>query len=153
MIHATQAHGFPSAKEAEYLDGWRRARAEFDNYRKRVTREQAELVERARAAAVQNLLIVADNFRTMTKHMPPDLAQNQWAQGVAHIARQLEQLLLQQGVSIISQTNVPFDPAIHEAIEKIQAQEIKSGFVLEIIQPGYKLGEHILKPARVKVSA
>lgn len=151
--YSTQVHGVAGGKEAEYLDGWQRERAEFQNFRKRLTTEQSLIQQRAQAAAATSLLKVADSFQTMIKHIPTDLAQNQWVQGVQHSAKQLEQILHEQGIVVISETKVPFDPTIHEAVEKIDNPKIKSGFVLEIIQVGYKLGELILKPARVKISA
>lgn len=152
-LYSTQVHGFAGVKEAEYLDGWRRERAELQNFRKRLAAEQSLMRERAQVAAAASLLTIADNFQVMTKHMPADLAKNTWVQGVQHVARQVDALLQEQGIVLISETNIPFNPAVHEAVEKIENQEIKSGIVLEIVQPGYKLGELILKPARVKVSA
>lgn len=152
-LYSTQVHGVPSTKEADYLDGWRRERAEFQNFRKRLEGRQSEYTRRAKATAVGSLLNLADSFQAVVKHIPKEVASHSWTQGVQHVARQFEQLLQDQGVAVISETNVPFNPAVHEAIEQIKNKEIKSGIVLEVIQPGYKLGEHILKPARVKISA
>lgn len=153
MIHATQTHGVPSAAEAEYLAGWQRARAELDNFRKRITAQQQEYGQQARAAAVASLLVLADNFQAIVKHVPPELEPHSWTQGVLHVARQFEQLLQGYGVALIAETGVPFNPALHEAIAQVKQKEMESGLVAEIIQPGYKLGENVLKPARVKVSA
>jgi Molecular chaperone GrpE (heat shock protein) len=153
MVHSSQTHGFKRAAEEEYLAGWQRARAEFDNFRKRVSRDQQAYSQQARAAAVASLLGVADNFQAIVKHVPPELKDHTWAQGVLHVARQFEQLLQENGVTPIHETGVAFDPAFHEAVEQVKQKESQSGLVIEIIQPGYKLGDNVLKPARVKVSA
>jgi molecular chaperone GrpE len=151
MIHANQTHGTPN-REAEYLDGWRHARAELDNFKKRLAAEQQQSQQRARAAAVQSLLTVADNFQIMIKHIPEDLKNHSWVAGVQHVARQLDQLLTEHGIALIAETNIPFDPTVHEAVDQIKNSKIKSGLVAEIVQPGYKLAENVLRPAKVKVS-
>lgn len=153
MIYASQSHGKARVQESEYLEGWQRARAELDNFRKRVVSEQASRDQRARASLLAKLLTVAEHFQAVVKHVPSDLQNQAWAQGVLHVAREFEQVLQDQGVEIINQAQVVFDPALHEAVSQAQNSEAKSGVVLEIIQPGYKLGELILKPARVKISA
>lgn len=153
MIHSSQVHGRPRQNEAEYLEGWQRARAELDNFRKRMEHEQVERTQRAKAQAAASLLAIADNFQAVVKHVPPAIAKEGWAQGVLHVARQLEQLLQEHGIAPIAETGVPFNPGLHEAIEEVKDEKTKSGFVLEIVQAGYKLGDSVLKPARVKVSA
>ncbi|MEK7557278.1 MAG: nucleotide exchange factor GrpE, partial [Patescibacteria group bacterium] len=115
--------------------------------------EQRQDRGRAKAEAVQLLLSLADNFQAVVKHVPSELTEHSWTKGVMHVARQLDQLLAEQGVAAIAETGVPFNPAVHEAIEKVKDEKAKSGFVLEIVQTGYKLGDNVLKPARVKVSA
>lgn len=153
MMSASQVHGVGETSAAEYLAGWQRERAEFDNFRKRVASEHQQREMRLKAQALSTLLAVADTFQVMAKHVPQDLQNHSWAQGVLHVARQMEQLLEQQGIAPIIETGVPFNPSLHEAIAQVKDKKIKSGLVLEIIQPGYKLGDNVLKPARVKVSA
>lgn len=153
MIYSSQSHGKARVQETEYLEGWQRARAELENVRKRLASEQALRDQRARASLLANLLTVAEHFQAVVKHVPPDLQSQAWAQGVLHVAREFEQVLQDQGIEIINQTHIMFDPAVHEAVGQGKSKEAKSGLVLEIIQPGYKLGELILKPARVKISA
>jgi molecular chaperone GrpE len=85
--------------------------------------------------------------------MPQDMADDPWAQGVAHVARQFEQAMQEYGVEAFSPTGEPFDPATQEAIEQVKDAEAKSGMVLEVMQVGYKMGERIIRPAKVKVAA
>lgn len=152
MIHAQKTHG-EGSREAEYLDGWRHARAELANFKKRIAAQQQESRLQTTAAALQSLLTVADNFQMMIKHIPEDLAGHSWVEGVKHVARQLDQLLVENGVALITETNIPFDPTFHEAVDQVKGTNIKSGLVVEVTQAGYKLGENILRPAKVKVSA
>lgn len=152
MIYSSQAHAQGGKREAEYLEGWQRARAELQNYRKRVQAGQASRDEQARAAALAELLTIAEHFQAIVRHVPVELNNNSWVQGVLHVAREVEMLLESQGVVAVSEVNVPFNPSLHEAVEQVKYSAAQTGFVLEIIQPGYKLGDRVLKPARVKVS-
>lgn len=153
MIHSTQAHGVGSTKAAQYLEGWQRERAEFDNFRKRMESEGEQRDLRARSRAAASLLTLADNFQAIVKHVPRELENHGWAQGVLHVARQVEALLQEHGIAPIAQTGVPFNPGLHEVIAQVKDEKIESGTVLEIVQPGYKLGDNVLKPARVKISS
>lgn len=153
MIHSRQSHGVQGKQELEYLEGWQRARAELDNFRRRMAGEQSRRDEQSRVLAVSHLLTVAEHFQAIVKHVPPDLQNHAWVQGVLHVAREFEQVLKDQGVEVINQVQIAFDPTVHEAVDQEKTSEAKSGLVLEIIQPGYKLGDSVLKPARVKVSA
>lgn len=151
MIYAHQTHGGIS-REAEYLDGWRRARAELDNFKKRLAAAQHASRQQAQAAALESLLTFADNFQIMLKHIPQELENHSWVEGVKHVARQLDQLLTEHGVALIAETNIPFDPSVHEAVDQVKNTKIKSGLVVEVTQPGYKMGDSVLKPAKVKIS-
>lgn len=152
MTNTPKKEEVKRSREAEYLDGWRHARAELANYKKRVAAEHQQSRQQAVAEALRALLPVADNFQMMIKHIPSDLTSHSWVEGVKHVARQLDQLLAESGVALIAETNIPFDPAVHEAVDQVKNIKIKSGLVVEVTQPGYKLGENILRPAKVKVS-
>ena len=152
MIHSTQAHGF-SVREQEYLEGWQRAVADLDNFKKRMTEEQNNQRARAREEVIESMLSLAENFQSIVNHIPAKLAKDNWAQGVTHVSNQFEQILKDNGVSIIRANNREFNPALHEAIETIKDKTLKSGMVIEVIQPGYRMGESVIRPAKVKVAA
>jgi molecular chaperone GrpE len=151
MTHASSLHNAAkkingqASKEHEYLLGWQRAQADLANFRKRMHEEQAHMGTRAKATMLEALLPIADNFRAIAAHAPEELQGNPWAQGVLHVARQVEQLLTELGVEIISQTGVPFDPHIHEAVAG------EGDTVNDVVQAGYRLGEKVLKAAKVTV--
>lgn len=152
MIHARQSHTVPSPREQEYLAGWQRERAALQNFRKRLQEHSLASQQQALRTVVQPLLLVADNFQAMVRHVPPELKGNAWVTGVLHIARQVEQLLREYGVHVIDALGQPFDPSRHEAVGHVTKDGVTSGHVVEVVSPGYRLGEEIIRPARVKVA-
>ena len=152
MIHARQTHSVASAREQEYLAGWQRERAELQNFRKRMHEQATREQRQALRAVIEPLLGVADNFQAMTRHVPKELEENAWVTGVMHIARQVEQLLTEYGITLIEAQGKAFDPSQHEAVEEVADSHAPSGQVVEVIMPGYRLGEDVIRPARVKIA-
>lgn len=152
MISASDIHGSDD-RARQYLTGWQRERAALANLRRRLAAEQTATRERLTQEITQSLLTLADNFRAMTAHTPTAFVDHPWTQGVHHIARQLEQLLAAYGVTPIdTAVGTVFNPALHEAVSRTTVPGHSAGTVVEVLQPGYRLGEHILRPARVKVA-
>jgi molecular chaperone GrpE len=134
----------------DYLDALQRLKAEFDNYRKRTAREQAELVTRANERLVKELLPVLDDLsralQAAEEHQEATLEE-----GVKLVHRNFADLLRREGLVEI-ETNGRFDPHVHEALLS-QPSDAEEGTVLDVVQVGYKLGERVLRPARVVVAA
>ena len=140
------------AEAAEYLEGWQRAKAELDNFKKQSTVERAAERERIIADTIVPLLALADTFGAMAQHVPDELADNAWAQGVVHVAKQLESVLSDYGVTKMTIAQQTFDPQLHEAIEQLADTDAAPNTVVEVVQAGYLLGERVLRPAKVKVA-
>jgi molecular chaperone GrpE len=151
MISSTKAHRESSAKEKEYLEGWQRARAELDNFRKRTAGEQTQRQERLKAQLIEPLLQLADNFAAMTAHVPESLQEDAWAQGVLHVGRQLDQILQEFGLETIGKVGEEFNPRLHEVIGEEKGS--KPNQVTSVTRLGYKVGDTIVRPAQVKVSS
>jgi len=151
MINATQIHG-SKTKEHEYLDGWQRARAELTNIQSRLADEKIEQRQQTTKEITQELLTLSDNFSAMTEHVPAKLAKDSWTAGVLHIARQLDQVLADFGITRIEAEGKQFDPQLHEAVEQVKKSPLSSGSIIEVIQAGYQLGDDVLRPARVRVA-
>jgi molecular chaperone GrpE len=138
------------AARDELLDRLQRMAADFDNYRKRVAREQEGLVARAHAGLVEAILPVFDDLEraleAATMHEEAKLED-----GVLLVHRQLGDVLAREGLQEIP-TDVPFDPHVHEALAAIPSQ-LEEGTILEVVQRGYLLGDRVLRPARVSVAA
>lgn len=154
MIHATEVHGKATSRDQEkqYLAGWQRARAELLNYRKRSAQQQADMRQAALRAAIDPLLGLGDNLQSIARHVPAALQTDNWVQGVLHVVRQFETVLQSYNLKPINQAGVPFDPRLHEAVENITDSTVAAGQVAEIIQPGYRLHEQVIRPAKVKVA-
>jgi len=140
------------AQADEYLDGWQRARAEFANYKKRIERDQEEARGRAAAALLAKILPVEDDLRRAVRERPEAEGYPHWADGIDLIQRKLAALLEAEGVEVIPADGVAFDPALHEAVTYEPSNDHKEGEIIEVIQQGYRLGERVLRPARVRVA-
>ena len=128
----------------EYLDALQRLKAEFDNYRKRVARDQQELAARAHERLVKELVPVLDDLERAIAH------EGDIDEGVRLIHRQLSDSLAKEGLTEI-ETNGKFDPHTQEAL-LAQPSEAEEGTVIQVLQKGYKLGDLVLRPARVVIS-
>jgi molecular chaperone GrpE len=137
------------AERDAYLDALQRLKAEFDNYRKRVARDQGDLVARAGERLVRELIPVLDDLEraleAATQHEEAKLED-----GVRLVHRSLADLLAREGLVEV-ETDGPFDPHTQEAL-LTQPSEQEEGTVVQVLQKGYRLGEHVLRPARVIVS-
>jgi molecular chaperone GrpE len=138
------------AERDERLNDLKRVAADFENYRKRVARDQESLVARAHERLVKELLPVLDDLeRALAAAEEHEEAKLE--EGVRLVHRSLEDALRREGLSEI-ETNGRFDPHVHEALLS-QPSDAEEGSVLEVIQKGYKLGDHVIRPARVVVAA
>ena len=138
------------AERDERLNDLKRVAAEFENYRKRVARDQESLVARAHERLVRELLPVLDDLeRALAAAEEHEEAKLE--EGVRLVHRELKAALDREGIAEID-TEGHFDPHVHEALLS-QPSEAEEGSVLEVLQKGYKLGDHVLRPARVVVAA
>lgn len=127
----------------EYLDGLRRVQAEFENYRKRVLKQQADHEQRATESLVATLLPVLDAC---------DAAVAQGADGVDAIAGALHDTLAKQGLVRMEADGAPFDPELHEAVVHEPAEDDTAApTVAEVLRTGYEWNGRVLRPAMVKV--
>src|SRR4051812_22413343 len=132
----------------EYLSLARRTKADFENYRKRVSREASEAEARGRAALARDLLSVVDNLERALA--AADGAPNHLAEGVRLVHEELSGVLANAGIESFEPTGEQFDPDQHEAM---MTRPGPAGEVLEVFQKGYRLNGSILRPARVVVGA
>jgi molecular chaperone GrpE len=134
----------------DYLDSLQRLKAEFDNYRKRAAREQVELASRAAERVVKDLLPVLDDLeRALEAAKQHEEAKLE--EGVRLVHRALSDLLAREGLAEI-ETDGAFDPHVHEALLAQPSEGAEPGSVLQVLQKGYRLGDRVLRPARVVVA-
>lgn len=130
-----------------------RTRADFENYRKRVDADRAATYQHGQSAAVVKLLPVIDNIERAIAHMPPELADNKWAQGVTSLVKNIEKSLESMNVKRIEATpGTVFNPELHEAIQIDEDAEGDKEVVAEELQAGYTHAGVPIRHAMVKVT-
>ncbi|MBW3592136.1 MAG: nucleotide exchange factor GrpE [Actinobacteria bacterium] len=142
------------AERDEYLRDLQRVAADFDNFRKRASREQESLVARANERLMKALLPVLDDLERALGSAETDGEEGgrdgALQEGVRLVARELRSALEREGLEEIV-TEGHFDPHVHEALLS-QPSEAEEGAVIEVLQKGYRLGDRVLRPARVVIS-
>ena len=133
----------------ELIDTLQRLQADFDNYRKRAARDQESLVARAGERIVKELLPILDDLERALEAVESH-EEAKLEDGVQLVHRQLEQLLEKEGLALV-ETEGKFDPHVHEAL-LTQPSDADEGSVIEVLQKGYRLGDRVLRPARVVVA-
>ena len=136
----------------EYLDGWQRARAEFANFKKRTQREDEHARERIAGEIITHFLGVNDDIERALSKAPEANDFQEWTLGIELIHQKLQALLDAEGVELIEAEGERFDPNFHEAVSFEESDDHEEGLIIDITQPGYKLGERVLRPAMVRVA-
>ena len=139
----------PDKKLTELTQDLQRVQAEFINYKRRSAEEKQELLNFAKQQVVQEILPLLDNIDRALAHLPAELDSNPWAQGVTQVAKQATATLEQLGVTKIPALGQPFDPHLHDAISYEEGSDEQT--VIEELQPGYKLGDRVIRHSVVRV--
>jgi molecular chaperone GrpE len=137
------------AKASEFRDSWMRAQAEFQNYKKRLERDNEMMYVSMKGDIIKKILPVLDDLERALQSRPED---NGWSNGIELVTRKLQNMLEVEGVKKIEAQGTQFDPNFHEAISHEQHDDFESGHVIEVVQSGYMLGERVLRPALVRVA-
>jgi molecular chaperone GrpE len=136
---------------AKYLELAKRTQADFENYRKRMARENAQAAERGAAKLAKALLPALDHLELSLKgaegHADADVIK-----GFALVRDELLGALEKSGIQAFSPQGEPFDPNEHEAMAQQPSEEAESGTVLEVYQRGFRINGQVLRPARVVVA-
>ncbi|MBE0429987.1 MAG: nucleotide exchange factor GrpE [Thermoleophilia bacterium] len=135
----------------EYLDSLKRLKAEFENYRRRVSREGEQLKTRHASEIMEEILPVLDNFeRAMKAAIEHD--EKLLGGGVELVYNQLRGVLTKRGLCEIEAHGRPFDPEHHEAVLCLPSKEHEEGTVLDVLEKGYRVEDRVVRPAKVVVS-
>jgi molecular chaperone GrpE (heat shock protein) len=145
-------------RSQEYLDGWKRCQADFENYKKRQAESQKDLLLYASQNVILQVLPILDNFHVSTDHIPEDQKNNPWVTGIMYIQKQLEDMLKENGVEEIEvYPGDSFDPTFHEATRDFESKENKEddnefkNIIRKVVQKGYRIDGKIIRAARVIV--
>ena len=141
-----------AAERDQYLDHLQRLKAEFENYRKRVQRDNEALVLRAGEGVIESLLPVVDNMQRALEPAERH-EEGQLIKGVELVAGQLRSVLEGHGLDEVpAAPGLPFDPSVHEAVVAQESDEYSEGMISAVLEPGYLLHGRLLRPARVIVA-
>jgi molecular chaperone GrpE len=140
------------AESTRIRDQLLRTAADFDNFRKRSRREAEDATRRGRESVIKDLLPVFDNLERATTHADTGPEAKSVADGLRMVIKQFIDTLDRMGVKRIAAVGMPFDPSVHEAIQHLESTEHPAGVVLMEVQPGYTIGDHLLRAAMVVVS-
>jgi molecular chaperone GrpE len=137
------------SKVVEYKDGWARTQADFQNFRKRVDRDNDSFRASTKGDIIKKVLPVLDDLERALQNRPADDA---WASGIELVVRKFQNILEMEGVKKIEAKGLAFDPNFHEAISHEPSNEVESGHVIDVVQNGYVIGERVIRPALVRVA-
>jgi molecular chaperone GrpE len=141
-------------ERASLYDKLLRRQAEFDNYRKRVERERRELYQHGRDDVLLQFLPVVDNFeRALSSLEESEGDAEALRRGVELIHKQFKDALSKLGLEPVEAVGKTFDPHVHEAVTTEATDKHEENTVIEEFQRGYKIGDRLLRPAKVKVAA
>ena len=139
------------AQSQEYFEGWQRERADFQNYKKRIERDQISLKGYITAEIIKKYLVIIDDLELALKNRPSSTDCQGWVDGIGLIYQKLISILEGEGVELIP-VEGEFDPNIHEAISQIEHPEMESGKIVEVMRQGYKISERVIRPALVIIA-
>jgi molecular chaperone GrpE len=130
-----------------------RALADMENLRRRVRKEQEDLVKYASLKVIEELLPVLDNFERALSADKESMTVDSLLQGVNMVYRQMLQVFEKEGLAPIQAAGQPFDPNVHQAVMQVEDANFASGVVVEELQKGYVFKDRVVRPAMVKVNA
>jgi len=140
-------------EKEEYLLGWQKERADFANYKKDEDNRRIMFSESVRERILTRFLSIIDSFNMAFSNKETwDKVDENWRKGVEYIYGQMSSIFEEYGVKAIGEVGETFDPNIHQSIEMVITDKKENNHkVAEVIQKGYKLGERVMRPARVNV--
>lgn len=135
----------------ELTFGWQRTQADFTNFKKQSAEDKIKFCASANADLIYNLLPVLDNFALAAKHIPKNLENDNWAQGIRQIEKQFEDILSSEGLERIKTVGTKFNPHLHEAVEHVLSDKPEDEIVEEVLA-GFKFNDEVIRAAKVKVA-
>lgn len=139
-------------KSEEHLNGWKRAKADYINFKKDTEKQNQELIQFANAALIVQILPIFEHFKKALAHIPKEQAESGWVMGIINIKKQFVDFLKKLGVEEIKTVGEKFNPSLHEAASHEEKEGFETDVIFEEVESGYTLYGQLLKPAKVKVA-
>lgn len=140
------------AEAEDYRERWIRVSADFQNFRKRVIQERVEAYNKGKEDTISALLPVLDNMERALASLTENADLNTFKQGLELIVRLFRESLKRLDVEPIPAEGQKFDPYYHEAFERVEREDVEEGLIVDEVERGYKMGERVIRPAKVKVA-
>ncbi len=138
-------------EKQEYLDGWKREKADFINYKKEESERIKTMIEYGNKDLISRILPILDNFELALKEIPKNQENTDLIKGLEQIKFYFIKTLKDEGLTEINCLGEFFDPYFHEAVEVVEDEKKESGIIIEEIQKGYKMNNKLIRPAKVRV--
>jgi len=139
-------------QKEEYLNGWKRERADFLNYKKNEMERIGELIKYANEAIIIKMLPILDNLMIAEKSIAEELKKDENIKGLLQINQQIKDFLKTLGIEEIKTIGEKFNPNFHEAIGEAEDKDKEQGIVIEETQKGYTMYGGVIRPAKVKIN-
>ena len=140
-------------EKKDYLNGWKRTKADLENLKKRHREEKKKIADRTEKEILLNFLEVIDDFERLEKELEDEDEKSYLCQGVKQIRNKFDKLLEKYNIKKIETDGQEFDPRYHEALEHVENDQYESDMITEEVKPGYQKGDEVLRPAQVKVAS
>ena len=131
----------------EYLNGWKRSKADYLNLEKEVVEEKIRFIKLANLEFIIKILPILDSFKKLIEHLSPEIKNSDWGKGLLQFEKQLEKFLKEIGLEKIRTLNEKFNPLFHEVIDK----KGESDKIIEEIETGFLLNGEVIRPAKVVI--
>ena len=143
-----------SDRADEYLEGWKRAKADYVNLKKEMETEKKKAMFYSKLLILADLLPIVGNLHKATSDLEAqdEMKGNNWVAGFIHIAKQFDGFLEEKGIKRIQTKGEEFDPSFHEAIDSEDKEGVNSGKIIKEVEPGYTLNDEVIAPAKVVVA-
>lgn len=141
-----------SSEAEKYKTDYLYLRAEFDNYRKQMIKERADLLKYGAERLGRDLVAVLDNFERALSVKPSAENLQTYVKGIELTSQELKNVLSKNGIQEVPSEGLVFNPSVHEALSSEPTDKMQPGHVLRVFQKGYKLNDKIIRPAQVVVS-
>lgn len=141
------------AESKKNLDGWQRALADFTNFKRRTERDYDRTRADVTVSVVKKFVDILDDLELALKNRPKEGDGAAWAEGIEIVYKKVLTSLEYQNVVVMETEGQLFDPHFHEAISQEESPDHESGAIIEVLKPGFMIGERVLRPALVRVAA
>jgi len=139
-------------KAEEYLDGWKRAKADYLNLKKDSEKYQAEMIQYANAALISQLLPIFDHYKLAWQHVPTEQQKTDWVVGFDLVRKQFVEFFKNLGIEEIKTVGEKFNPEFHDAVAHEDKKDTETDVIFEEVKSGYTLHGKVIYPAKVKVA-